>query len=195
MNDIRVYGIGYYGSDLKEISKHSVPGFSTWHSMMCRCYSKEFQNKNSNYKGCTVCDEWHNLSVFSNWYLKNYYTVPNERMELDKDILVKGNKIYSPTTCVFVPQRINTLFVKSNHIRGKFPIGVYYDNSKKKYIANLTYKGKNLKLARCVLPVEAFFYYKFYKEELIREVAREYKVYIPEKLYEAMLNWEVEITD
>lgn len=114
---------------------------------MCRCYSKGFQNKNSNYKGCTVCDEWRNLSVLSNWYLKNYYTVPNERMELDKDILVKGNKIYSPTTCVFVPQRINTLFVKSNHIRGKFPIGVYYDNSKKKYIANLTYKGEKFEVS------------------------------------------------
>lgn len=116
-------------------------------------------------------------------------------MELDKDILVKGNKIYSPDTCVFVPQRINTLIVGANRIRGEFPIGVYYDKQKKRYIASLSCGDRNVKVARCKTPIEAFFEYKFYKEQHIKNVADDYKNCIPENLYNALINWNIEITD
>lgn len=116
-------------------------------------------------------------------------------MELDKDILLKNNKIYSPDTCVFVPQRINALFVSANKIRGEFPVGVYYDKQKKRYIANMAYGGKSIKVARCMTSIEAFYEYKFYKECYIKDVAEKYKEQIPDRLYKAMQRWEGEITD
>lgn len=88
--------------------------YSTWLSMLKRCYNIEFQFKHSSYIGCSVHEDWHNFQNFAKWYDENYYSIGNERIALDKDILVKGNKIYSPETCIFVPHNINNLFTKGN---------------------------------------------------------------------------------
>ena len=122
-------------------------------------------------------------------------------MHLDKDILYKGNKIYSPSTCIFVPNRINTLFTKSNLTRGKYPIGVNIDNKTHKFRARCSiFDNINKKVIRVTLgsynnEIEAFQCYKRFKENYIKEVAEEYKNLIPTKLYEAMYKYEVEITD
>ena len=74
---------------------------------------KKYKTKYSTYEKCSVCEEWHNYQKFLlNGFAKNYYEIAQERMEIDKDILVKNNKIYSPDTCVFVPRRINSLLIK-----------------------------------------------------------------------------------
>ena len=167
--------------------------------MLKRCYSDECQKKHPTYKDCTVCEEWHNYSDFKEWFDNNYYEIEGERMALDKDILVKGNKIYSPNTCVFVPQNINTLFIKSNKIRGKYPIGVTFNKDKNKYQAqcNTLINGKNMKKALRLYNTieEAFNAYKQFKEANIKQIADYYKENIPDKLYEAMYNYKVEITD
>ncbi len=192
----KYFGVGYYDDNT---GNHSVdtnlPSYNAWHGMLMRCYCEKFHKTRIYYQDCVVCDEWHNLYIFDKWYKENYYTVPNERMELDKDIVHKGNKIYSPENCLFVPKRINTLIVNAKTIRGVFPIGVYYDKQKKRYIANMNYEGKNLKIKQCRLPIEAFYWYKCYKEDYIKQVADKYKSIIPVRLYEALYNWTVEITD
>jgi len=189
------YGIGYYGKEFENVKLIDIPSYHTWRMMLQRCYDEKVHKVEPRYKDCAVCEEWHSLFRFNEWYLQNYYIINNERMELDKDILRKNNKIYSSDTCIFVPQRINTLFVTANKIRGEFPVGVYYDKQKKRYIANMAYNGRSIKVARCMTPIEAFYEYKFYKECYIKEVAEKYKDQIPERLYKAMLKWEVEITD
>lgn len=68
--------------------------------MIKRCYNQKCLLKDNTYRGCSVCDEWLNFQNFGEWYDENYYEVPNEVMDLDKDILHKGNKIYSPDNCV-----------------------------------------------------------------------------------------------
>ena len=121
-------------------------------------------------------------------------------MELDKDILFKGNKIYSPNTCVFVNKTINCLFTKSNKIRGDLPIGVKLGKNNK-YVSQYSYydfiKKKKIKkgLGYYNTIEEAFNSYKIAKENNIKRVADYYKEKIPKKLYEAMYNYKVEITD
>ena len=113
---------------------------------------------------------------------------------MDKDILIKGNKIYSSETCVFVPERINLLFIKNDRIRGDLPIGVSYDGNRyKSQCKNGTHKY--IRLGTYDTPEEAFQIYKQYKENVIKDVANEYKGKIPEKLYNALMNYKVEITD
>ena len=195
-----VYGVGYLGYE-KAVDENgkTIKSYAVWMHMLRRCYSNEFQKKHPTYKGCTVCEEWHNYSNFKKWYDENYYNIEGERMDLDKDILVKGNKIYSPNTCVFVPQNINKLFIKSNKIRGKYPIGVCFNKDRNKFQVNCNtfYNGKSQKkfLGYYNTIEEAFNAYKQFKEADIKQIADEYKDKIPDKLYEAMYNYKVEITD
>ena len=155
--------------------------------------------KKPTYKNVTVDKDFYCFQDYGAWREDNYYEVKDERMCLDKDILIKGNNIYSPDTCIFVPERINTLFIKSDAIRGDCPIGVTYRKDTNKYVAQCSIKtkegSKNKRLGSYNTPEEAFKAYKEFKEEYIKQVADEYKYYIPKELYEAMYRWEVEITD
>ena len=120
-------------------------------------------------------------------------------MQLDKDILYKGNKIYSRETCIFVPQRINSLFVKCDKSRGKDPIGVSDLPSGNYEVSCGNGYGKSVYLGSYPTKEEAFQVYKQYKEKVIKEVIDSYEGKIPEPFYSklktAMYNYEVEIDD
>lgn len=165
-----------------------------WNDMYSRCYNKKLHKRFPEYIGCTICEYWlEDKERFYKWVEENYYMVGSEQVDLDKDILVKGNKVYSPDTCIFVPHTINTLLLNSKRNRGKYPLGVSYD--KGKYRAALSVDGKNVKLGCFNTPEKAFEEYKEHKKSLIIVTADRYKGKIPDKVYQAMLNWEIEITD
>ena len=196
--DKTIYNVGYIGEGYYKLITHKNI-YKHWSSMIRRCYADNKNKFNPTYKDCSVCEEWHNFQNFGKWFDENYYTIENETMALDKDILVKGNKTYSPETCVFVPQRINSLFLKRNKSRGKYPIGTTYDKRDKKY-ESCCHMYKNNRYTRHAIgnfdtPTEAFTAYKTFKEQYIKQVANEYKDKIPKKLYDAMYRYEVEITD
>lgn len=195
-----VYGVGYIDYEkTKDENGKTVKSYFVWENMLMRCYSDEYQKKEPTYKDCYVCEEWLNYSNFKNWFNDNYYEIDGQQMALDKDILVKGNKAYSPNTCVFVPQNVNNLFRKRNKARGKYPIGVYKPNNSNKYKVYCNVfnnEKKQYKYLGYYNTIEdAFNAYKKFKETEIKQIADEYKDKIPNKLYEAMYNYEVEITD
>ena len=195
-----VYGIGVTGLEpTRDEAGEMLDSYICWNSMLKRCYSTKLQKKYPTYKGCYVSEGWLYYHNFKNWYNENYYEIDGKTSQLDKDILIKNNKIYSPDTCVFVPKFINTLFIKCQNSRGQYPIGVRYDKTSKKYIARLrVFKdGKKTRkyLGSFNTVNEAFEAYKKAKEEYIKEVADEYKDKIPAKLYEAMYGYEVSIDD
>jgi len=98
-----IYGIGIndseYITDYKVDGKRlRCPYYKTWMDMLNRCYSDNYQSKHPTYIGCTVTEEWHTFSVFKEWIISKKW----ESKELDKDVLIIGNKIYSQKTCIFV---------------------------------------------------------------------------------------------
>lgn len=193
--DKSIYGIGYIGEGeykTSENGKRSVQ-YKAWKDMLTRCYCDRYQKNNPWYNGCSVDERFHNFQNFASWYDENYYEISGEKMQLDKDILVKGNKIYSPEACVFVPQRINLLFTKSDSNR-KLPMGVTFHKQNKSYISQC-FTGIRMSSKSFKTQEEAFLEYKINKEKYIKEVAIAYKDKIPNKLYKAMLKYEVEITD
>lgn len=193
-----VFNIGYIGEGKHKayINGNHTKKYICWHGMIQRCCNKEYKEKHLTYKDCIVCEEWLNFQNFAEWYDNNYYEIDGERMCLDKDILVKGNKIYSPETCVFAPNRINVLFTKRKSKRGENPIGVSYSKTNKKFVSYCNIgMGSIEHLGYFNTPEEAFECYKKFKESYIKQVADEYKDKIPKKLYEAMYNYNVEITD
>ena len=183
-------GIGYHGT-LYENS--NVESYIRWSDMMNRCYNKRFHLRQPQYKDCVVCEEWHNYSNFKVWYDEN--KAPGMAFDLDKDIVFKGNKEYSPATVSFVPHIINTLFLSSKSNRGSLPLGVNFDKSHDNYRAQMNVMGKIKKLGHFDSAIDAFNKYKEYKETFIKNMAEKYKAQIPYKTYIAMLNWEVESTD
>jgi hypothetical protein len=161
--------------------------------MINRCYNPYYINKELSYIDCYVCEEWHNFQNFAKWYEENYYEIEGEKMCLDKDILIKNNKVYSPDACIFVPERINQLFIKNKDYRNGYPIGVV-PSTNGKYAGQVNYMDRTIKKEFETIE-EAFTFYKINKEQIIKQVADEYKDLIPEKLYEAMYNYQVEIND
>lgn len=183
-------GIGYRGSENTDCRSES---YLKWHDMLNRCYNAKFHERQPQYRGCTVCEEWLNYSNFKVWYDRN--KVPGMTLDLDKDILFKGNKEYSPTTVAFVPHEINTLFINCKKNRGDLPIGVHFDNGKGKYRAAMAFMGEQIKLGTFDTVEAAFARYKEYKEDFIKDMAEQYKDEISHKVYEAMMNWKIEIDD
>ena len=192
-----IYGFGCIGiGDFKSKDENgkNTKCYETWFGMYQRCYDPKYHKKFPTYKNCKVCQLWNNYQEFAKWDNENYYEVGNERMDLDKDILKKGNKVYSPETCIYVPHSINVLFTKRNNERGELPIGVTKNGNN--FIARLNKgNGKQISLGTYSTVEEAFQAYKRAKEEYIKEVANKYKLLIPQKLYEALMNYEVEVDD
>ena len=198
----RYFMIGYLGEGKYKVSDENGKNtrvYSTWNSMLQRCYSEKEHKRHPTYIDCKVCGEWHNFQNFTEWYEENYYEVKGERMALDKDILVKHNKIYSPETCIFVPQTINKLFNKNLNTRGKSVIGTTPHQGKYEVQCNMinpeTGKSKKEYLGVYETQEKAFEVYKYYKEKNINQVADYYKDKIPVKLYNALYEYVVEIND
>lgn len=182
---------GYLG--LEGLDRHGDICRKRWYDMMHRCYNTKFHVRQPQYEDCEVCEEWLNYSNFKMWYESHYYG--DTTLDLDKDILYKGNTVYGPETCCLVPHNINTLFLNGKKHRGDLPIGVSRDKDKKKYCAEMTYQCKRIKLGTFATAEEAFQRYKEAKEKLIKDTAEQYKGKIPNKVYQAMINWQIEPTD
>ena len=121
-------GINDYNGNMS-LNGSAIKSYAIWHAMLERCYSKKKQLKMPTYVGCSVCDEWIYFSNFKVWFDLNH----NEDFELDKDILIKGNKVYGPETCRYVPKYINQLLVYSGRDRGNLHLGVSKHSSGKGY--------------------------------------------------------------
>lgn len=197
--DKSIFGKGYLGIGQYKafVERKATHQYASWKHMLERCYDEKLHKKHPTYIGTFVCEEWLNFQNYAQWYDENYYKIDGERMHLDKDILVKGNKQYSPETCVFVPSRINSLFTKCNSSRGNTPIGVTYVTRDEVYVARCMTGRKNKRkiLGSFDDPIKAFNSYKKFKEDLIKQIANEYINEIPNSLYKAMMNYIVEITD
>ena len=197
----RYYGKGYLGEGEYKVRENGKlkKEYLIWYSMLKRCYDPKYQERNSTYKGCAVEEYLLNFQYMGKWIDENYYEIPGEEMCLDKDILCKGNKIYSRETCIFVPQRINKLFTKRDNDRGDCPVGVTPNSSGNYQVHCNDKNGKVVPLGTYSTKEEAFYKYKEYKEKVIKEVIDSYEGKIPEPFYnrlkEAMYNYEVEIDD
>lgn len=198
---ISVFNVGIVGEKYPtKINRKHIKEYIAWSGMLERCFDKKYKEKRPTYKDVICCNEWllfenfyewlHNQENFDKWY-------NGERWHLDKDILAKGNKIYSPETCVLVPVNVNCLFAKNNTIRNNLPIGVRVSGNKFCAYCQNPFTNKCEYIGTYLTPEEAFQAYKIYKEDIIKRVAQEEydKGNISKECYEAMMNYKVEITD
>lgn len=192
-NTPTAWGVGYQGQGTYTFATH-WEAENRWRAMLRRCYSEKAIYRNPMYRGITVCEEWHNFQNFAQWHKQNWKPeYMNKFWDLEKDIILNENKIYSPETCAFVPQEVNKLFTKSQATRGRYPIGVI--KIKNRFIAQCNIPGKRRHIGSYLTVEEAFHAYKQAKEAYIKEVADKWKDLIDPRVYEALYNYKVEITD
>ena len=194
-NKPTVYNVGIISTNDKPYidGKMSIE-YVLWVNMLCRCYDVKTKIKRPTYAECTTSESFLYYSNFKTW-CNNQFGFNNNYFELDKDILVKGNKIYSEATCCFVPREINMLFTKSNGRRGEYPIGVCFEKRTGKYKSQIRKGSLKVHLGRYNTPYDAFLAYKEAKESYIKEVANKWKDKIDVRVYDALMNYEVEIND
>lgn len=197
-----VYNKGYIGEKYPcKINNKDVKEYKEWHSMLMRCLDPKLKEYRHTYDNVDCCKEWLSYENFYEWihHQTNYYNLKDISWAVDKDILVKGNKMYEPSKCCLVPEYINGLFIKKQASRGEYPIGVCFDKNSKKFRATCSnpFTKKYVSIGYYSTPETAFNAYKEYKESIIKEMAdREYKNgNITRQCFEAMKNYQVEITD
>lgn len=192
-----IYGVGFIGQGKykSRVDGKLTKQYDEWKSFLQRSNDEEYKIKEPTYKDTYTNEYFYNFQNYCDWREQNYYEIEGEKMQLDKDILYKGNKEYAPDKCIFVPQRINNLFTKSDAKRGTLPIGVTYDKEKSTYKAQLNTLNGHRHLGYYNSPEQAFQAYKQAKEQYIKEVADEYVGRIPDRLYKAMYAWEVDMDD
>ena len=146
-----IYGVGI--TENSEFNSRS-PQYQKWFDMIRRCYDPIYLNNKPTYRDCFVEDTLLYLQNFGEWYNENYYEIQGENIHLDKDILCKGNKIYSTENMVFVPEGINSLFTSRVNHRGDLPIGVVYHKQTQKFKAQCNNgKGKMVSLGLYNTPI------------------------------------------
>lgn len=182
-----------YGVALNDVyGAKKTKAYKRWYNILIRCYDERIKAKHPTYAECSMCEEWHTFSNFKKWFDDNYV----ENYQIDKDILVKGNKVYSPDTCCFVPNRINTLLIKRTNDRGTEKIGVIKTKSGK-YEASVSKGNGQVFLGTFGTELEAFNAYKREKESYIKSVALKYfqEGKISKMVYNALINYQVECND
>ena len=195
-----VYGVGVLGAKYPtRVNGVKTKEYVLWTNMLVRCYSDSSKKRRPTYEGCEVSDNFKNYEYFYEWCNKQigFTNEGNENpFHLDKDLLIKGNKVYSEDTCVFIPAEINTLLIKCAATRGEHLIGVSWHKTRKAFVAKVNKsKGKREYLGFFNTEIEAFKAYKKAKESFIKEQANDWKSQIDDRAYNALMNYTVEITD
>ena len=191
-----VYAIGIIGTKypVSEGCKDTKE-YTLWKNMLQRCYSEVYKKKQPTYEGCEVSDNFKCYEYFYGW-CHSQIGFGNGGWYLDKDLLIKGNKVYSESTCVFLPQEINNVLTKSTASRGEYLIGVSWSETNKAFIARVNKNtGKSKHLGYFKTELEAYNAYKIAKESFVKEQANNWKSQIDPRAHEALMKYTVNITD
>ncbi len=167
-----IQGVGVNDADYNVYEYETIGGkkkivwrckfYQTWKNMLERCYSNNFQSKNPTYKGCSTCDDWLIFSKFRTWMESQDW----EGKQLDKDLLVEGNKVYSPDDCIFVHPTVNKFTTDHGNARGEYMIGVYWSKNAGKFMSQCCnpFNGKQEHLGYFTNELEAHLAWKTRKQ-------------------------------
>ena len=182
-------GVGKYTAT---INRKATKAYDAWTKMFLRSYKEQWHQIEPTYKECDVDERWWNFQVFAEWFYNNYHEIPNMSIQVDKDWIIPGNKIYSPEACELVPAIINTCILthdKKIQANKDIPIGIQVTASGK-YKPRVCRYGKRIECGTYETVEEAMSVYLNKKVQYIKELADKYKDYISNRLYDAMYHYK-----
>lgn len=166
-------------------NSNSTKAYGVWKDLLKRCCDSKYKSKFRAYAESYICEEWKTFSNFKNWFDEHYI----DGWQLDKDILVKGNQLYSPSTCCFLPRELNNIY-KRNLSGRSLPQCCRLTKSGKYYVCIKAQK-KPMYIGTFDTIEEAFYMYKTHKERLIKETAKKYETKLDTRAFNALLNFEI----
>ncbi len=183
-----IYNKGYYSKGIyySKINGKQTKVYDVWKSMLRRCYCKKSLKRDCKYEGCFICEEWLNFQVFAQWFHNNYI----EGYSLDKDILIKGNKVYSPETCCFIPITINSIIGSCTIRKHTYLTGIRKTKNGK-YQAKIGNLRKTTPLGTFDTREEANKIYIKMKEKQISQIAELFKDKIDKNVYNKLKNYKL----
>lgn len=185
-----VYGVGFLGNGKykSKIAGKKSPEYALWSGILQRGHSSAFKESNPSYKDVSVCIDWHNFQVFAEWF-NNQPFAKAEGFQLDKDLLIPGNREYSPSACSFVPGAINSLFNEGVQCKSSQMIGVTKISRRSQFVARVRVNGAAVRIGSFETEEEAYAAYKKAKIDYVRSMAEKYKDVLHPRVYENLSNW------
>jgi len=189
-----VYGVGINdGKYPAKVNSKHLTEYHLWQHFLLRCYNFKFQKKHPTYIGCQASENFKSYSYFYEW-CQSQIGFGQEGFHLDKDLLFRGNKVYSEGTCLFLPRKLNNLLTCRKNCRGSLPVGVsFHRNGFQAQCC--TDKTSSRSLGYFHTAEEAFQAYKQAKEAFIKRQAEKWKALIDPRAYEALMSYTILITD
>lgn len=183
------YGVGFNSGGKYKSKTNGKPtkSYQAWYNILERCYNPKFHLMHPTYIGCVIADEWRDYQDFAEWFEGHEYS--GLGYQLDKDLLIPNNKIYSSNTCRFVPRELNTLLTDRSLNRGALPQGVTLFKESGKYLADIRINGKKKHLGLFVHLQDACDAYILAKEAYVKQKALEWRGRIDDDVFEVLMNW------
>lgn len=181
-----LFGVGT-GADSSEFAPKNYPTeYKLWHAMLGRCYYYD------NYKNkAIVCDDWLHFPNFARW-VREYPFKFESDWHLDKDIIIKGNKIYAPEFCSFVPRRINNAFAERKNESKELPLGVSKSGNSKYKCRYYNLAGERVQVCGFDDPNQAYKCFVKNKERVMRELAEFYRDNLDPRVYNSLITFKQE---
>ena len=189
MSNRLTHGVGYNSKGKYKTKSNRKPttAYRTWFNMLERCYSQGFHSRQPAYIGCAVSEDWHDFQSFAEWFECHEYS--NLGYQLDKDLLIPNNKIYSPDTCCFIPSELNKLLVNCNNNIGEHPKGVDFQPNANKFRAQIRIDGVRVHLGLFDCANDAHQAYVSTKEAHVKLKAAEWRDRISKDVFDALVSW------
>lgn len=185
------YGVGYNSRRKHKVTIRGkkTRAYVAWSHMLTRCYCTKTHKKQPTYIGCSVDERFYDFQDFADWFYGQEFN--SAGYQLDKDLLVPDNKVYSPETCCLIPKELNCLLLDSSASRGRYPQGVTFNKRTGRYQARLWMSGKLQSLGHFDCPNKAYQAYKTTKEKYVKEKALEWRGEIAPNVFESLMNWKL----
>lgn len=184
-----IYGVAFNSKGVHRATHASrrTTAYLVWCNILRRCYDSTFKRTHPTYRDCTVCEEWLDFQNFAEWYTNHdYYGLG---YDVDKDLLIQGNKLYSPETCSLVPQELNKLLTDRKAARGKYPQGVTLDKHSGRFMVRISIDGRNKNIGRFSSPEVAHKVYREAKESYVKVKAKHWRDHIAPEVFDALMAW------
>ena len=186
-----IFGVGVNsrGKYKSRIDGKVTKAHTAWHNMLRRAYCPKAHAKWPTYVGCSVVEEWLEYQNFAEWFENHEYS--NCGYQLDKDLLIPGNKVYAPDRCAFVPRQLNTLLSDHGNARGQYAQGVCFHKRIGKFVASVGVNDKYKHLGCFETELEAYNAYKEAKERHVKNTALKWANSIQWEVFKALMLWEL----